>query len=100
MYGWEEPLKPAAGPDLLSFLGLPCPPGCLQVLDWMQNPVPASQYSPPCRSEAELLSNLPGGKLCVMPAAGCGHVSGSVCKLCGCSCRPMLPYGSHTNTRC
>jgi len=33
----------------------------LQVLEWMQNPVPASQYSPTCPSEDELLKLLPQG---------------------------------------
>lgn len=42
--------------------------------------MPASKYSPTCPSEAELLAQLPGdGKLCVMPAAGCGYVS-AACK--------------------
>lgn len=42
----------------------------------MKNPVPASQYSPTCPSEDELLAQLPPGTtLCVMPNEGCEYVS-------------------------
>lgn len=47
----------------------------VQVLDWMKNPVPASQYNPTCPSQAEIEAKV-GNKLCVMPNAGCGYVSG------------------------
>ena len=53
---------------------LPCP--ALQVIDWMKNPVPASQYAPDCPDEKELLALLPQGtSLCVMPNEGCDYVS-------------------------
>ncbi|EFN50750.1 hypothetical protein CHLNCDRAFT_59447 [Chlorella variabilis] len=58
-----------------------------QVLDWMKNPVPASQYSPKCPSEKELMALLPQGTaLCVMPNEGCayGTFDSSVCK---CKCQ-------------
>ena len=46
-----------------------------QVLEWQKNPVPASQYQVACDADASLLGDLPGAKLCVMPAAGCVYVS-------------------------
>ncbi|PSC74458.1 chitin deacetylase-like isoform e [Micractinium conductrix] len=58
-----------------------------QVLDWMKNPVPASQYSPTCPSAEELLRLLPQGTaLCVMPNEGCdyGTFDSSECK---CMCQ-------------
>ncbi|KAL4424144.1 hypothetical protein ABPG75_001445 [Micractinium tetrahymenae] len=58
-----------------------------QVLDWMKNPVPASQYSPTCPSEDELLAQLPAGTtLCVMPNEGCeyGTFDSSACR---CKCQ-------------
>lgn len=58
-----------------------------QVLDWMKNPVPASQYSPTCPSEDELLAQLPPGTtLCVMPNEGCeyGTFDSSTCR---CKCQ-------------
>lgn len=58
-----------------------------QVLEWMQNPVPAAEYSPNCPSEQELLALLPqGSSLCVMPNQGCdyGVFDSNTCK---CKCQ-------------
>ena len=47
-----------------------------QVLAWMEDPVPADEWEPPCPTPAELQARLPGGRLiCPFPAGGCGHVS-------------------------
>ncbi|KAI3424258.1 hypothetical protein D9Q98_009612 [Chlorella vulgaris] len=57
-----------------------------QVLDWMKNPVPASQYSPSC-PDAKDLETLPNaGALCVQPNDGCdyGTFDSSACK---CQCQ-------------
>lgn len=58
-----------------------------QVLDWMKNPVPASEYSPNCPSEKELMDMLPEGtQICVMPNEGCeyGTFDSATCK---CKCQ-------------
>ncbi|KAL4438527.1 hypothetical protein ABPG77_000175 [Micractinium sp. CCAP 211/92] len=58
-----------------------------QVLDWMKNPVPASEYNTTCPSEDELLAQLPPGTtLCVMPNEGCeyGTFDSSTCR---CKCQ-------------
>jgi hypothetical protein len=59
----------------LGFALCPAAPLPLQVLDWMKNPVPASQYSPSC-PDAKDLETLPNaGALCVQPNDGCDYVS-------------------------
>lgn len=64
-------------------------PAQVQVLDWMKNPVPASQYSPKCPSEKELMALLPQGTaLCVMPNEGCAYVSPCLAAAC-----PGLGWG-------
>lgn len=68
-----------AGANSLSYISWCHAPSSLalpQVLDWIQNPVPASQYNPPCPTEEQLLARLPGGKLlCESNATiSCGNV--------------------------
>lgn len=47
----------------------------LQILRWMENPVPASEYKLECPTPTDLV--FPGGKFCPEPTAGCGQVRGS-----------------------
>lgn len=74
------------------------PQTVLQVLRWMANPVPASQYSLACPVPTDML--FPGGRFCLPPTGGCVQVCLccavlSVCSSCGASwcswCLNALP---------
>jgi peptidoglycan/xylan/chitin deacetylase (PgdA/CDA1 family) len=43
-----------------------------QAMDWVKNPVPASEYSVECSVQNEMLGQN-GGQLCVMPSSGCQY---------------------------
>ena len=59
-----------------------------QVLDWIENPVPASQLNISCLTPTELAAELPGGMLCTEPSAGCeyGTFNSTTC-ICACQVR-------------
>ncbi|KDD76182.1 hypothetical protein H632_c324p1, partial [Helicosporidium sp. ATCC 50920] len=57
-----------------------------QVLAWMANPVPASEYQQACPTSASLLSQLPGAKLCIAPNNGCVYGTWST-EQCRCACQ-------------
>lgn len=44
-----------------------------QVLRWMANPVPASQYRLSCPTPSDM--TFPGGHFCLAPSGGCVQVS-------------------------
>lgn len=54
-----------------------------QVLRWMANPVPASQYSLDCPTPTDIA--FPGGRFCMPPAGGCVQGTWSAAD-CACRC--------------
>ncbi|GAB4816963.1 hypothetical protein N2152v2_004009 [Parachlorella kessleri] len=54
-----------------------------EVLRWMKNPVPASQYSLDCSTPTDM--QIPGGKLCFEPSKGCDQGTWDQ-TACSCTC--------------